>query len=95
MANYNKNFYTPKIKISYKIADGYNFQPKNKFTHIMVGGGLSFFSNPETMFNRCIEMLRDGGYVLATIQAYCGITSLGKSHHGIGALAYHETITLL
>lgn len=65
MANYNKKRYAPNIIFSYKIANGYNYKPKNKFTHIAVGASLQFFPNPGKMFNRCIEMLKDGGYILA------------------------------
>ena len=66
MANYNKKYYRPNIKISYKIANGYSFSPQKKFTHIMVGGGLKFFNDPEKMFARCLEMLNNDGYILAT-----------------------------
>lgn len=66
MANFNKKHYAPNINISYKVADGYTFEQQKKFTHIIVGGGLRFFSNPEKMLARCIEMMKDGGYILAT-----------------------------
>lgn len=65
MANYNKKRYAPNIIFSYKIANGYNYKPKNKFTHIVVGAGLQFFPDPRKMLDRCIEMLKDGGYILA------------------------------
>jgi SAM-dependent methyltransferase len=67
MANYNKKRYAPNVDISYKVADGYKFKPpKKKFTHIIVGGNLKFFSNPGKMLSRCVEMLADGGYILAS-----------------------------
>ncbi|MGB7958197.1 MAG: class I SAM-dependent methyltransferase [Minisyncoccia bacterium] len=67
MANFNKKKYAPGAAISYEVADGYEFKPKGKkFTHIMVGGNLKFFSNPEKMLSRCVGMINDGGFVLAT-----------------------------
>lgn len=65
-ANYNKKHYAPNIRISYEVADGYIFKPQKKFSHIVVGGNMAFFPNPESMLIRCISMLRDGGFILAT-----------------------------
>ena len=66
MANYNKKKYTPNINIAYKFIDGYNYFPDKKFSHIMVGGNLKFFNDPENMLLKCLDMLNDGGYILAT-----------------------------
>lgn len=65
MAKYNKKHYAPKIRVSYKSGDGYDFKSQRKFTHIIVGGNLKFFSDPYSMLNRCTDLLRDGGYILA------------------------------
>lgn len=65
MANYNKKKYAPNINFSYKVADGYIYTPRSKFTHIVVGASLQFFPKPEKMFDHCIDMLKDGGYILA------------------------------
>lgn len=66
MANYNKENYAPDVRVSYEVADGYQFQAENKFTHIAVTGGLAFFPDPQRMLDRCIGMLEDGGHILAT-----------------------------
>lgn len=68
MAKYNKEQYAPKIKLSYKVADGYKFEAKSKkpFTHIVVGASLGFFPDSEKMLEKCISMLSDGGYILAS-----------------------------
>lgn len=104
MANYNKKRYSPEIGISYEIADGYSFKPQDKFTHIMVGGNLTFFSDPEKMLARCIEMLKDGGYLLAT--PYYGTQpipqelaqrmhdTLGISLKAFSSFAYKEIMKL-
>lgn len=76
MAIYNKNSYSKNIKIDYSVADGYTFKTKNKFTHIMVGGNLKFFPDSSKMLSRCIDMLVDGGYILAT--PYYGIKTIPK-----------------
>lgn len=65
MARYNKEQYAPDVNLSYVVADGYQYTPQQKFTHIAIGASLGFFPDPEKMLGRCIEMLRDGGYVLA------------------------------
>ena len=66
MANYNKKEYTPNIKFSYVVADGYGYKSKNKFTHIVVGASLGFFPDPQRMLERCISMMNDNGYILAS-----------------------------
>lgn len=66
MAKYNKDVYASKIKFSYQAIDGYKFNSKNKFSHIVVGGSLGFFPDPAKMLEKCINMLKDGGYILAS-----------------------------
>lgn len=66
MAKYNKTRYAPKIDLSYKVADGYQYKSQGKFTHIAVGASLKFFPDPEKMLNDCISILNDGGYILAS-----------------------------
>lgn len=66
MANYNKEKYAPNINFSYKVADGYKFEAKKPFTHIVVGASLGFFPDPAKMLGKCISMLTDGGYILAS-----------------------------
>lgn len=66
MANYNRKIYTPKTKVVYKAINGYDYTPKKLFSHIMVGGNLKFFGSPKRMMSLCIEMMKDGGLILAT-----------------------------
>lgn len=66
MANYNKKKYTPKINFKYLQIDGYKFKVNQLFSHIVVGASLKFFPNPQKMFDRCINMLKDEGYLLAS-----------------------------
>jgi 2-polyprenyl-3-methyl-5-hydroxy-6-metoxy-1,4-benzoquinol methylase len=66
MANYNKDKYAPNIKFSYEVANGYKFKANKKFSHIIVGASLRFFPDPQKMLDKCIDMLNDGGYILAS-----------------------------
>ncbi len=66
MAKYNKKRYAPETDISYKVADGYKYKSQNNFTHIAVGASLKFFPDPEKMMNICLDLLEDGGYILAS-----------------------------
>ncbi|MEA3449393.1 MAG: class I SAM-dependent methyltransferase [Patescibacteria group bacterium] len=66
MANYNKKKYTPDIDYSYTVADGYSYKSKGLFTHIVVGASLGFFPDSQKMLEKCIEMMEDGGYLLAS-----------------------------
>jgi ubiquinone/menaquinone biosynthesis C-methylase UbiE len=66
MAIYNKEKYTPNVDFTYSVADGYKYQSDRLFTHVAVGASLGFFSNPEKMLDKCIAMLEDGGYILAS-----------------------------
>ena len=66
MAEYNKKRYAPQINFSYEVADGYEYSANKKYSHIAVGASLKFFPDPEKMLERCIEMLRENGYILAS-----------------------------
>lgn len=66
MAKYNKDKYAPNIKFSYSVADGYKYKTKNKFSHIVVGASLGFFPDPQKMMEKCIDMIKDGGYILSS-----------------------------
>ena len=65
MANYNKEKYAPNTDFSYRVADGYTYEAEQPFTHIVVGASLGFFPDPQGMLNKCVNMLHDGGYILA------------------------------
>ncbi|MBU1088534.1 class I SAM-dependent methyltransferase, partial [Patescibacteria group bacterium] len=58
--------YASKAKIKYLFQDAHIYKPKEKFSHIVVGASLKFFSNPQKMFNLCVSWLDDGGYLLAS-----------------------------
>ncbi len=66
MANYNKDQYAPGVKFSYRVANGYEFSTNEPFSHIVVGASLGFFPDPSKMLEKCIGMLDDGGYILAS-----------------------------
>lgn len=66
MAKYNKKIYAPKIKIEYMCQDGYKYETKKKFSHIIFGAALRFFPDPEKMLKRSLSFLEDGGKILST-----------------------------
>lgn len=65
-AKYNKEHYAPDININYSVQNGYDYNAKEKFSHVIVGGGLQFFPDPKKMKDKCIEFIKDGGYLLAS-----------------------------
>lgn len=65
-AKYNLKQYSPNSKIQYIHIDGYEFEPQEKFSHIIFGAALRFFPNPEKMLRKSISMLNDGGYILSS-----------------------------
>ena len=62
----NQKMYTPDANIEYFIQDGLNFKTDEKFTHVIVGGGLKFFSDPDQMIKNIISYYDDEGYLLAS-----------------------------
>lgn len=66
MAKYNREQYAPGSNLIYTVANGYEYTPENKFTHIVIGAALGFFPNPKKMLDHCTSLLEDGGYVLAS-----------------------------
>jgi SAM-dependent methyltransferase len=64
-ANRNIEAYRPGIRLHYQVADGGEFQPGRRFSHVVVGASLGFFPDPELMLRRCVDWLEDGGYLLA------------------------------
>jgi Protein-L-isoaspartate carboxylmethyltransferase len=67
MAKYNQKTYNPEIKMEYILADGYNYEPKEKFSHAVIGAALKFFPNPKLMIDKIVlSYLADGGYLLAS-----------------------------
>ncbi len=65
-ANLNKKIYAPKIKFDYIKSDGYKFESKGKFTHIIFGAALRFFPNPQRMLTRSFNFIEDMGYILSS-----------------------------
>lgn len=62
----NKEKFASNLDISYEVADGYQFESNDNFTHLIVGGSLKFFPDPEKMINKCLSILNNGGFILAS-----------------------------
>lgn len=65
MAKYNKRKYAPKIKIEYICQDGYSFNSKDKYTHIIFGAALRFFPDPVKMLEKSLKFLVNEGFLLS------------------------------
>ena len=66
MAIYNKEQYTPKVNIKYLCCDAYKYKSKKTFSHIIIGAALKFFPDPNEMLKKCLSLLTDYGYILAS-----------------------------
>lgn len=63
----NKKVYAPGIKITYEVADGHIYEPKEKFSHVVVGAALKFFGNQKEVTERIVsKYLKDEGFLLAS-----------------------------
>jgi SAM-dependent methyltransferase len=65
-AEYNRLSQAPKANLRFTQADGYTFSTTEVFSHIVLGSSLGFFPDPARMMGKCLSMLEDGGYILAT-----------------------------
>jgi 2-polyprenyl-3-methyl-5-hydroxy-6-metoxy-1,4-benzoquinol methylase len=65
-ARKNKEKFIPNLPVDFECIDGYSFQPKATYSHIIVGAALRFFPDPEKMLQRCITFFSDGGILLAS-----------------------------
>lgn len=62
----NKEEYAPVKNLSYEIADALSFTKKSKFTHIIIGASLKFFSDQQVVVEKISRLLRKNGYLLAS-----------------------------
>ncbi|WP_250032501.1 class I SAM-dependent methyltransferase [Paractinoplanes maris] len=66
LAGYNHRLADPALRLTYQVANGMQYQPHEKFSHVVVGAALGFFPDPRRMARRVTDFLVDGGYVLAS-----------------------------
>ncbi|MFH1749822.1 MAG: class I SAM-dependent methyltransferase [bacterium] len=67
IAQYNKTEYAQDIDVEYIHADACAFEPKEKFSHVIIGSALKFFPNPQVLIDRIVSTyLIDGGVLLAS-----------------------------
>ncbi len=65
LARYNHQISGHQLRLQYTQADGTAFAPGRTFSHIAVGAALGFFPDPPAMAARLLDLLDDGGYILA------------------------------
>ncbi len=66
MAIYNKEQFAPDIKIDYFQADGFKLNVNEKYTHVIIGAGFQFFSDPIKAIKKTLDFIDDNGYLLAS-----------------------------
>jgi SAM-dependent methyltransferase len=65
-ARRNAARYAPNARVTYECGDAHSFEAAEPYTHVAVGAGLRFFSNPEAIIDRLPQLLVDGGCLLAS-----------------------------
>lgn len=66
MAKYNHSYYAKELDLRYQCINAYEFEPEEKFTHIIIGAALGFFDDPKKMLQKCVNFFNDQGYILAS-----------------------------
>ncbi len=65
LARYNQQISGHQLRLQYTQADGTAFAPGQTFSHIAVGAALGFFPEPRAMAAHLLDLLDDGGCILA------------------------------
>jgi len=65
-AKKNKERHIPDLDIHFECVDGYAFESKTPFSHIIVGAALRFFPDPKRMLQKCIVFFENEGLILAS-----------------------------
>lgn len=65
-AKMNANIYGSCLDLEYICQDACAYECEKKFTHIIMGSCLGFFSNPQTILNRLPSFFDKEGYILAS-----------------------------
>lgn len=71
-AKMNAQIYGEGLNLHYECADACKFQSEKKFTHLIIGASLGFFSEPNAMINRLPDFFDHEGYILASPYYRCG-----------------------
>ncbi|HMT27115.1 MAG TPA: class I SAM-dependent methyltransferase, partial [Candidatus Absconditabacterales bacterium] len=65
-AQYNKDFYTPSLPIKYIHGNSLEQNFDEKFSHILLGASLGFFTDPQAMIAKCIGFFDEHGILLVS-----------------------------
>lgn len=69
-ALHNKKQYASSAKLDYEAVDALQFNPQEKYSHVIVGAALRFFPDPATALARMKSLLVPGGKILSS-EFYC------------------------
>lgn len=65
-AKLNANIFGRGLDLEYVCQDAYEYGHDEKFTHVIIGASLGFFSDPQAMLNRLPSFFQKEGYILAS-----------------------------
>ena len=65
-AKKNAIVYGPGLDLEYICQDACTYEREEKFTHVIIGACLGFFSNPQVILNRLPSFFQHEGYILAS-----------------------------
>lgn len=65
-AKENVAIYGKGLNLEYICQDACIYESKKRYTHIIIGACLGFFSNPQTMLGKIPSLLEREGYILAS-----------------------------
>lgn len=64
-AKTNYKLYAKDARLEYVVANAYDYIPEGKFSHLVIGAALRFFSDPKKLLERYIPNLEDTAYLLS------------------------------
>lgn len=65
-AKENAKYYAPEFNLTYEHMDIYDMPRDKKFTHIIIGAAIQFFSDRKRVIDIFADLLEDGGIILAS-----------------------------
>lgn len=69
-ARENKRQYAPNADLKYLAVDAMEYESKVKYSHVIIGAALRFFTNPEHTLKHFMGLIAPHGYLLST-EFYC------------------------
>lgn len=65
-AQYNSLRYGKGLQLEYECIDACEFEPQEKYTHMIIGAALGFFKNQNLFLSKMPNFFAESGYILAS-----------------------------